>query len=445
MQGIDIIGAVRTAETVAAETTAAQTGQGAVEFASAPDDRGESGFTRALSEARGGADAVTERGSKPEVAAKPAPGDAPEPDAAELDGAEQSTQTEQIDMSVLAALFAAIPRDAQATDMVPDGGDAPAETVPAETAAPTVESACAAPELVTILEGTKPATDGAENTDYTDYTSASAPARDTEIAVASDEQARMPQARMRTGTQRQIPEEREVRPADIRDDAPCPLENVNEENHPIVSRTAGERSAKSGGEPEQDGAEPESGGETPPAQTPVDVAPEKVFAAERLKSAPAEQPTAATRESLFDTMVERLEIMREDGVSAMSVELKPEYLGRVTLNLSMTGGGVSVKISASDPEVKGMIDGQIAALIDNLSGKGVKIESVDVVYAGVSGGEYDGFGARSDPGGGGGRGSPRKSRGGGAADDSARVAAYAPELMWASVGDEDTNTFEYSA
>lgn len=444
MTGIDIIGVVRTAESAAAsETTAgAQAGQAPDVYARVSSDQSESGFTRALSEARA---AEPERAAEAAPETTPAAETAPESDGDGSD--EQTEQTELIDMSVLAALFAARPLTAPEPDAISKDTDAFSETaIRGETAIQPqeqAESSSSAQELVNILEGT--AIDGTENTSYSSVSARVDTAKTAEAAemtAAREEQARMPQARMRTGTQEQIPEERDAAPADIRDDAPCPLENVNEETEPTVLRTDGKREPQSDAEPRRD-----DGGEdlsyTPPAGTPVDVAPEKVSAAEQMKTAPAQQ-LPATRENLFDTMVERLEVMREDGVSTMSVELKPEYLGRVTLDLSMTDGGVSVRISASDPDVKGMIDGQIAALIENLSGKGVKIDRVDVVYAGVSSGEYDAFGANSKSNGGE-RGSRRRNRGGVTAGVPAQLAAYAPELMWASVGDEDANAFEYSA
>jgi flagellar hook-length control protein FliK len=429
---------MRMAETSAgAETIAAAAPEQATDaYSRVSPDRSESGFVKALSEARA-ADIADVADAEPEHDAEPE----------ETGGGDIAEQTEQIDMSVLAALFAAQPDTAPAPELAAETADFAALSDVTAQPRPEIADAAAtadtAPRLVTILEGT--AIDGTEKDDGKDNNGYSVHARaDDTDGIASEDLARMPQARMQTGTQRQIPEERELEPVNIRDGAPCPLENVNEETGsvPAPTRSAEGQKAKSGGDEQRDD-ERQSQSWALPAETPVDVAPEKVAAAEQMKTVSAER-LPATRENLFDTMVEKLEVMREDGVSTMSVELKPEYLGRVTLNLSMTDGGVSVRISASDRDVKGMIDGQIAALVENLSGKGVKIERVDVVYAGVSGGEYDSFGANSKSNGGG-RGGARRNRSGVTPGAPAQLAAYSTELLWASVGDEDANTFEYSA
>jgi hypothetical protein len=332
-----------------------------------------------------------------------------------------------IDLSVLAVMFAAYPQNA-----VPEQ---PAAEEPANPQTAETDGALGAgTKLVDILEGTAvtPAT-----ADGTDKNNGSMLAED--IGGGRWDMARMPQTMIQTGIQ-QIPEERgDTESGLVRDDMPCPLENVSEEGDlaPASGLTGKEREEPDGGSEEQLNY-------APPGRAAAEIAPEKISAAELLKSAPGETPQA-TRESLFEVMVEKLEVMNEDGVRSMSVQLKPEYLGRVTLHLTMAeSGGVNLRISAADPGVKGMIDGRIAAMVEDLSGKGVKIERVDVVYTAVGGGERDRQGERS--GGGEKRGSARGRRaaaayGVGATSD----AGMALEQLRADGLGAETGAYEYSA
>ncbi|MDR1299451.1 MAG: flagellar hook-length control protein FliK, partial [Oscillospiraceae bacterium] len=372
---IDIMGAMRATELLPMAAPAAQAAE--APRAAAMADTGDGGFARVLSQKRVAAD-----GGGKTV-------DEQEPEADEIDAADG----DQTGLGALAALLALhMPEDAAPETFADAGADVPA---PAEDGAAVccladgadaiggladIRDAGAAAELISILEGTQ--ADGTKN---------SAPAgADVDYKSADADLARMPQARMQTGTQQRISAQGDLAPAEMRDDMPCPLENADEG----PARDAGDDSGRDSGRRGDDTARVWD--YTLAAGAAADAAPERVAAAEQLKAAPAEQPVA--RENLFDAMVEKLEVMREDGVPQMTVELKPEYLGRVTLNLTAApSGGVNLRISAADPGVKGMIDGQIAALVENLSGKGVRLERVDVVYTGVGAGSggYDGLGQRT--------------------------------------------------
>ncbi|MDR1217142.1 MAG: flagellar hook-length control protein FliK [Oscillospiraceae bacterium] len=341
---------------------------------------------------------------------------------------------EQVDLSILAALFAVYPQITQEgqNTQVPWSAQAlPDEAIRPDIGARTVDTGNVG-QPVTILEGT--AIDGTNN-------NGDPKLADVTDVYAGEDLARMPQIRTRTDIQ-QTAEGRDTQPVDILDDMPCPLENVNGEEQAPEARGGEERRQESpGDETARDDAGKWS--YALPAGAAVDAAPERVSAAEQLKAARPEQPVA--RESLFDAMVERLEVMREDGLPQMTVELKPEYLGRVTLNLTAApSGGVNLRISAADPGVKGMIDGQIAALVEELSGKGVRLERVDVVYTGVGSGGYDGLGERTGEGK---RGNARGGRSGRYASgvSAASAPAAAIELLRAAGLDAEYSEYEYSA
>ncbi len=113
-------------------------------------------------------------------------------------------------------------------------------------------------------------------------------------------------------------------------------------------------------------------------------------------AAPAQsEKVTATKQNLFDTMVKQMSADK----SSVEIELKPDFLGKVSIRLSLDENGVQARIRADDPTVKSMINGQINQLIEALNDKGVRINTVDVVYTGAESmlqNPGEGGGARRD-------------------------------------------------
>ena len=114
----------------------------------------------------------------------------------------------------------------------------------------------------------------------------------------------------------------------------------------------------------------------------IDITPERVTSANRL-SGNIETPTV-TRDQLFDTMVQRFETSQTENNRTMEIQLRPEFLGKVTIQLSMGETGLSARILSDDIGVRAMINGQLQSLIETLNERGIRVENVDVVYTGVS-------------------------------------------------------------
>ena len=92
-------------------------------------------------------------------------------------------------------------------------------------------------------------------------------------------------------------------------------------------------------------------------------------------------------ENLFEEMVARIETMQTDERRTMSIQLKPEFLGKVALEIAMDAAGMHVKISAADSDVRVMLNSQINALIESLTNKGIEVAEVEVAYTGVDNGD----------------------------------------------------------
>ena len=93
-------------------------------------------------------------------------------------------------------------------------------------------------------------------------------------------------------------------------------------------------------------------------------------------------------ENLFQEMISRVELMQNDAKSTMTIQLNPEFLGKVALEVAVDAAGLHVKINAEDSGVRGMINSQLATLLESLENKGLAIAEVEVVYTGINNGTF---------------------------------------------------------
>ena len=89
-------------------------------------------------------------------------------------------------------------------------------------------------------------------------------------------------------------------------------------------------------------------------------------------------------ENLFQEMISRVEMMQNDTKSAMTIQLNPEFLGKVALEVSVDAAGLHVRINAEDSSVRSMINGQLTALIESLENKGIEVVEVEVIHTGIN-------------------------------------------------------------
>ena len=116
------------------------------------------------------------------------------------------------------------------------------------------------------------------------------------------------------------------------------------------------------------------------------IQPERFQATQQMRQATLEAPVRT--ENLFDEMISRIETMQSEDQRTMTIQLKPEFLGNVALEIAMDAAGFHVKISATDSDVRTMINGQINALIESLENKGIEVVEVEVAYTGVNNGAF---------------------------------------------------------
>ena len=122
-----------------------------------------------------------------------------------------------------------------------------------------------------------------------------------------------------------------------------------------------------------------------PAPLSAGIKPEQFRAAEQMTQAALSTPVEAG--NLFDEMVSRIDMMRTEDMQKMTIELKPEFLGKVDLEIALNASGLHIKINAEDHGVRSMVNSQINSLIESLTSKGIEVAEVEVSYTGFNSGE----------------------------------------------------------
>lgn len=110
------------------------------------------------------------------------------------------------------------------------------------------------------------------------------------------------------------------------------------------------------------------------------------------KTAPLETTTVAveapdsrteaaqyTRDNVL-RIVDKVSTHAAEGRYDFDVELKPDFLGKVSIKLSMQDGAIRLQIKADDMSVRSMLADQTTALQSALKDKGIELSSVDVTY-----------------------------------------------------------------
>jgi len=101
-----------------------------------------------------------------------------------------------------------------------------------------------------------------------------------------------------------------------------------------------------------------------------------------VKAAPqprAEEAAQYSKENVL-RIVDKVSTQSHEGRYDFDVELKPEFLGKVNIKLTMEDGVIRMQIKTDDMSVRGMLTDQASSLQNALKEKGITLSSVDVTY-----------------------------------------------------------------
>ncbi len=160
--------------------------------------------------------------------------------------------------------------------------------------------------------------------------------------------------------------------------------------NPLISAAA-----VSSGEEEQSAATGQNSSDSAGQGAPTQDAAASVlpFAAPHRAQQTVREPQAhsvtRTLGEAFDTMVDTLSTLRRGPRSEMEIHLKPDFLGKVVIKLTLEEGSLVARISASNAGVQEAFQAQAPSLTTALQQQGVKDVTVLVAHDTAAGGMLD--------------------------------------------------------
>lgn len=97
------------------------------------------------------------------------------------------------------------------------------------------------------------------------------------------------------------------------------------------------------------------------------------------QASPSEAATMPRMTQLiFSQIAQKAKLVVAPGTAEMQIQLKPDFLGKLNLNISTDNGMVTAKFTAESHAVKGIIEANLNTLKDALAQQGVKVDQLVV-------------------------------------------------------------------
>jgi len=89
-------------------------------------------------------------------------------------------------------------------------------------------------------------------------------------------------------------------------------------------------------------------------------------------------------EVVENKIIQHTSLIETEGNQEFEVQLKPEFLGKITIKLEKSDEGMKVKIATSNFEVKEALSNQVTHITENLKTQGVDLQNAEIVYTGLA-------------------------------------------------------------
>lgn len=86
-------------------------------------------------------------------------------------------------------------------------------------------------------------------------------------------------------------------------------------------------------------------------------------------------------QSVVRQLVERIRVSVNEDTSSFEMQLNPEHLGKINLQVAAKNGVVTAQIATENAAVKEALESQLITLKETLNNQGIKIEAVEVTVA----------------------------------------------------------------
>lgn len=97
-----------------------------------------------------------------------------------------------------------------------------------------------------------------------------------------------------------------------------------------------------------------------------------------------------TAREVIAQIVQKAELLSTNKLSEVRIELKPEFLGRLTIKVMVEEGVVTARFIAENQQVKHMLESNLNTLRQNLESQGIRVERAEVSVQLNNGGMFDG-------------------------------------------------------
>jgi flagellar hook-length control protein FliK len=91
--------------------------------------------------------------------------------------------------------------------------------------------------------------------------------------------------------------------------------------------------------------------------------------------------TSIDTQDIIDQIVEQTKLTFDTDTTTIEMQLNPENLGKIFLNISSKEGAVNAQLYAQNDAVRAALEAQIATLTQNLNQAGVKVDAIEVSVA----------------------------------------------------------------
>jgi flagellar hook-length control protein FliK len=91
--------------------------------------------------------------------------------------------------------------------------------------------------------------------------------------------------------------------------------------------------------------------------------------------------TSIDTQDIIDQIVEQTKLTFDTDSTTIEMQLNPENLGKIFLNISSKEGAVNAQLYAQNDAVRAALEAQIATLTQNLNQAGVKVDAIEVSVA----------------------------------------------------------------
>ncbi|MDD3267782.1 MAG: flagellar hook-length control protein FliK [Syntrophomonadaceae bacterium] len=115
----------------------------------------------------------------------------------------------------------------------------------------------------------------------------------------------------------------------------------------------------------------------------------------RSTALPTTSSLIAEPEQVLDQIVKKAEMMVKLNSSEMKIQLQPEFLGKMTIKISVEEGLVTARFITDSHQVKQMLDSNLNTLKQTLEAQGIRVEKTEVNVQLNNGGMFDGSGQNS--------------------------------------------------